>query len=81
MDSSEKLFNIGGGHPCSLNQLIALLEDASSRKVPVIYKESRACDSLVNYLDCSRARKILGWQPQFSFKEGLQRTWKWVAEE
>ncbi len=79
--TSEKLFNIGGGHPCSLNQLIALLEDASGRKVPVLYKESRSCDSLVNFLDCSRARKVLGWQPQYSFSEGLQRTWEWVAGE
>ncbi len=79
--TSVKLFNIGGGHPCSLNQLIALLEEVSSRKVPVLYKESRACDSPVNYLDCSRARTELGWQPQFGFREGLQRTWKWVAGE
>ena len=79
--TSEKLFNIGGGHPCSLKQLISLLEDASGRKVPVLYKESRACDSPVNFLDYSRARKVLGWQPQYSFREGLQRTWKWVVRQ
>ena len=79
--ASEKLFNVGFGSPCSLNQLIDLLQDVSGRKVEVFYKDSRACDSKVNYLDCSRARKVLGWQPQYSFREGLQRTWQWVVGE
>ncbi len=79
--SSVKLFNIGSGQPCSLNELVALLEEVSGRQVPILYQENRACDSSVNYLDCSRAQKELGWQPQFSFREGLQRTWKWVVSE
>ena len=79
--SSEKLFNIGSGSPCSLNQLIDLLQRVSGRKVAVDYKDSRACDSSVNYLDCKRARKVLGWQPQYSFREGLHRTWQWVADK
>ncbi len=79
--SSQKLFNIGSGKPCSLNELITLLEQVSGRQVPVTYKESRACDSLVNYLDCCRARTELGWQPQLSLKEGLQRTWQWLVVE
>ncbi len=77
--SPVKLFNIGSGYPCSLNELITLLEEVSGCRVPVVYKESRACDSPVNYLDCRRARQVLGWRPQYTFREGLQRTWKWVA--
>ncbi|MEA3347774.1 MAG: NAD-dependent epimerase/dehydratase family protein [Pseudomonadota bacterium] len=79
--TSVKLFNLGSGKPCNLNQLIALLEEVSGRKVSVLYKESRACDSPVNYLDCRRAQKELGWEPQFDFREGLRRTWKWVSIE
>ena len=78
---SDKLFNIGSGSPCNLNQLIDLLQSVSGRKVEVLYKESRACDSSVNYLDCKRALKVLGWQPQYSFREGLHRTWQWVADK
>ncbi|MBN2808041.1 MAG: NAD-dependent epimerase/dehydratase family protein [Deltaproteobacteria bacterium] len=77
--TSEKLFNIGSGSPCTLNHLITLLEEVTGRKVTVGYKESRACDSSVNFLDCHRARKYLGWQPQCSLREGLERTWKWVV--
>ena len=76
---SVKLFNIGSSQPCTLNELVALLEEVSGRKVPVLYQDNRACDSSVNFLDCQRAQTELGWQPQFSFREGLQRTWKWVV--
>jgi len=73
-----KLFNIGWGKPLSLNELVGLLMEVSGRKVPVIYKESRSCDSPVNFLDCERALKYLDWKPQVDLKIGLQRTWEWV---
>ncbi len=76
--SVVKLFNIGSGQPYSLNELVALLEEVSGRKVPVLYQENRACDSSVNFLDCNRALRYLDWEPQVDLKNGLQRTWEWV---
>lgn len=32
------------------------------------------------YLDASKARRILNWQPQFNLEEGLERTWQWYRE-
>lgn len=29
------------------------------------------------YLDCEKAKKLLGWNPQYSFNEGLQETIDW----
>jgi len=31
-------------------------------------------------LDFSRAKKELGWQPEYSFEEGLKETVKWFQE-
>lgn len=29
------------------------------------------------YLDASKARKMLGWRPKFGLEEGIKRSWEW----
>jgi len=76
----EKLFNIGSGTPCTLNRLLALLKEVTGLPVEVDYQPARSCDVPVNYLDCGRARQVLGWEPEVGFREGLERTWRWLRE-
>ncbi len=75
---SEKIFNIGSGRPCTLRQLVEELRLVTGFPVEVNYHPARACDVPVNYLDCSRAARLLGWRPEVDFSEGLRRTWEWV---
>ncbi len=77
-DCPVKLFNIGSGKALSLNDLVAELIKICGYDVQIIYKDSRPCDSPVNYLDCQRAVKYLGWRPQIDLQTGLRRTWEWV---
>ncbi|HDS16249.1 MAG TPA: NAD-dependent epimerase/dehydratase family protein [Proteobacteria bacterium] len=78
---SKGLFNIGGGRPWTLNEVLAELEIVSGRRAEVIYKPSRACDTPLNWLDCTRARQELDWEAQVDFREGLRRTWEWVSRQ
>jgi CDP-glucose 4,6-dehydratase len=32
------------------------------------------------YLDCSKARRVLGWKPAFTLRDGLARTVTWYRE-
>jgi CDP-glucose 4,6-dehydratase len=34
----------------------------------------------VQYLDSTKAERVLGWQPKFGFRDGLRRTAEWYAE-
>ena len=77
---STKLFNIGSGRPCTLNRLLDLLREVTGRPVAVDYRPARSCDVPVNYLDCDRARRELGWEPEVEFRAGLERTWRWLRE-
>jgi len=46
---------------------------------PVIL--GRAADEIRDqYLDATRARAVLGWQPRYSLEEGLDRTVRWYAD-
>ncbi len=43
---------------------------------PLILDQARA-EILDQYLDSGKARRVLGWTPQFSLEDGLQRTIAW----
>lgn len=68
-----RLFNIGSGEGCSLNQLLELLEELLGRPVSRRYAAARSTDVPINILDVSRAENHLGWRPVVSLRDGLRR--------
>ena len=73
--ASNHVLNIGTGRGFSVNDLIALIREATQRSVKVEYVSQRLIDAPVNVLDSSLATAILGWKPQISIQEGLLRQW------
>jgi len=72
------VFNIGSGQAQSLNELLSAIEELLGHPVMRRYLPPRKFDVPVSVLDISRARDVLGWQPRFSFRDGLQRTLEWM---
>lgn len=74
-------FNFGYGEPLSVIELvdeILTIMDKKSLK-PIILNE--ASNEIINqYLDCSKAQKLLGWQPEYNREEGLRETIKWYEQ-
>jgi Nucleoside-diphosphate-sugar epimerases len=71
------VINIAFGERISLNQLwheIAVLGNAS---IAPIYRENRLGDVRDSLADISKAGKIIGYEPIFSVKDGLEITFKW----
>jgi nucleoside-diphosphate-sugar epimerase len=60
----------------------ALGEVMDRREIrPVILGEAGPDTEIpVQYLDSTKAERVLGWQPQFGFRDGLRRTAEWYAE-
>jgi CDP-glucose 4,6-dehydratase len=56
-----------------------LLKLMGSRLTPVILNEAKS-EILFQSLDAAKARRLLGWRPQFSLEEGLARTISWYRE-
>lgn len=73
-----RIFNIGSGVGCSLNDLVNALKKVVDTKVEVEYTASRVLDVPANVLDVSLAKKHLGWSPTTTMDEGLARSWKWI---
>lgn len=76
------VFNMGGGmqNTISLLELIDILEKETGRKSEIRYSDWRPSDQKVYISDISRAKKVLGWEPEFSPAEGIGKLIGWVKE-
>ena len=77
-DGDEKCFNIGTGRGFSVLEIIKKAEEISGKKLPINYKKRREGDADSLVASNELARKVLGWQPEFSsLDEIISSAWKW----
>lgn len=69
---SGNVFNLGTSNETSLLDVIKELEEITSKKISLNYKEERLGDIKRSVCDNSKI-KALGWNPEYSFKEGLTK--------
>ena len=81
LEFAGEAFNFGNETPVSVlelvRQILCLMGQESLE--PVILNQA-SHEILCQYLDCGKARRLLGWSPQFGMAEGLQETIGWYAE-
>ena len=77
--SPFEIYNIGSGRGTSIDELLVLLGEISGTP-PAIERvaESNAANRLPKWvvLDASKARAVLGWQPNVPLREGVERLWR-----
>ena len=69
-----QMCNVACGERFTLNQVVERLAAITGATPRVVYQDRRAGDVQHSLADISRAREILGYEPQISFDEGLERT-------
>ena len=74
---SGEIMNLGWGKGVSVNDVFHALARILDFHEPPIYAPARPGEVQKIYLDASRARRVLGWQPRVEFEEGLRRTVEW----
>jgi nucleoside-diphosphate-sugar epimerase len=74
---SGKVFNVGTGGRFTLNQTLDLLAKISGKRLAAKYEAPREGDIRDSQADISQARDFLGYDPQVSYEDGLQRTFEW----
>ena len=72
-----EIINLGRGEPTLLKQFVNLLEDIAGSKANVVNTPRLAADFVQNNADISKARRLLGYDPQISVAEGVARFWEW----
>jgi UDP-glucuronate 4-epimerase len=73
-------FNLGSDQPLQLNEMIALIEELTAKKARIDHRPGHPADVPATWADISKARRLLGWEPQTSFRKGLQYLVSWYEE-
>lgn len=83
-DDSAKgeVYNVAYGERTSLNELVEFIKnDLGSNGIKyagnIIYRDFRKGDVRHSLADISKAREMLGYQPQFDIKTGLRQAMPW----
>lgn len=71
------IFNVGYGSSISVNELVKKIIAHSGRKITIEYDAFKPTIKTRLCLDITKARNTLGWYPQVSLDEGIQKTIAW----
>ena len=72
-----EIFNLGSGNGVTVLEAIHAFEKVSGAKLNYEIGLRRAGDVIAIYANNDLAKKLLGWQPQFSLNDILATAWKW----
>lgn len=79
-EASGQAFNIAYGGRETLNNLYNKLCKLLNKNIKPIYKEERAGDIRHSNADISKAKRLLGYSPDYSMDRGLELTIEWYKE-
>lgn len=75
---NSEVFNIAFGKSVSLNHLWESICRITGNYISPIYKEERKGDIKHSLADISKAKNIIGYNPEISFEQGLQASISWA---
>jgi dTDP-glucose 4,6-dehydratase len=77
-----EVFNISAGKATSINKLVQMLQKIMGKtNLNPIHKKPRAGDIRFSYANIEKARRMLGYQPQYSLENGLRKLVEWYVEK
>ena len=79
-ESNGEVINVGCGKPITIRRVAELLSKALGKAIePVITQKFRAGDIRHCYADISKARSLLGYEPQVTHEEGFRELAEWLG--
>jgi CDP-paratose 2-epimerase len=81
--AAGQIFNVGGGAENTLSiwkQFGPMLEKLLGSPINVARSDWRPGDQPIYISDIRKAKQVLGWTPQVSSVEGIQKLFAWVKE-
>ncbi|MDF2869825.1 MAG: UDP-glucose 4-epimerase [Anaerocolumna sp.] len=72
------IFNLGNGVGFTVKEIVEAAQEVTDSKIPAVITPRRAGDPAKLIASSEKAKKILGWKPEFEDVKGIIATaWKW----
>jgi len=71
-----EVFNVGGGRPVAVRDLVALICDAAGAGVEPDVRGAPG-EPVCEWVDCAKLGALTGWRAQVALEEGVRRTVEW----
>ena len=75
--AKNNVFNVACGERIDLNYLWDVLKSSANSELNATYGAPRLGDVRDSLANIAKAQKLMGYQPQFTVREGLRITWDW----
>lgn len=76
-----EVFNIAGGRNVTITELAQILISITGKKVDIIYDEPKLGDIKYSASDITKAREVLGFEPQVSLEDGLKQVVEYLSDK
>jgi UDP-glucuronate 4-epimerase len=75
-----EVINLGNNQPHELAEMIRLAETYLGKTAQIKRFDFQKTDMMATWADVSKAGTLLGWKPEVSLSEGIQKTVQWYLE-
>ena len=75
-----EIINLGGHETITISELLARIENLVGQKARIEYIPRHPADVEANWADVSKAKRLLGWQPQVGLDEGITGLVDWYMQ-
>ena len=75
------IYNLGWGYGTNINQIFDTLSEITHYERPRVHAPAIVGETSRIYLSAAKAERELGWKPQVSLEEGLERTVAYFREK
>jgi len=73
--------NLGSAELVSINELVSIVEDIAGVKLARSYDLDAPKGVRGRNSDNTKIKKLLGWEPSISLREGLEKTYAWIRQQ
>ena len=76
-----EIINLGNESPVSVSEMVQSIETVLGKKAVIIKEPEKPGDVQITYANISKARKLLGYEPQTKFEDGLAEMAEWLKNK